>query len=114
MNMQATQFLKICGLSLSLTLIGQMGHSAALKATETKVNLSPERPSLMEKALQQQRKDSKILRDENDLRVLTEIKVAPTQSFLPHKIKDSRVSYKPCLSKIILNLIFSPLGSLVV
>lgn len=81
MNMQATQFLKIYGLSLSLTLIGQMGHSAALKATETKVNLSPERPSLMEKALQQQRKDSKILRDENDLRVLTEIKVAPTQSF---------------------------------
>jgi hypothetical protein len=59
----------------------QVGHTAAIKTSETKITLSTERSSLIEKALQQQKLDTNTLRPDNDLKVLTEIKVAPTQSF---------------------------------
>ena len=73
----------ITALSLSLTLgfMAQIGHAAAIKATDAKISLSPEKSSLIEKALQQQKQGTNTFRNDNDLKVLTEIKVAPAQSF---------------------------------
>ena len=75
----------ITALSLSLTLgfMAQIGHAAAIKATDAKISLSPEKSSLIEKALQQQKQKqgTNTFRNDNDLKVLTEIKLAPAQSF---------------------------------
>ena len=95
----------ITALSLSLTLgfMAQIGHAAAIKATDAKISLSPEKSSLIEKALQQQKQGTNTFRNDNDLKVLTEIKVAPAQSFLLHKIKNLPVLFKSSFRKIILN-----------
>ena len=77
--MKYTQLIKICSLSLSLGLMAQVGHTAAIKTMNAKI--APERSSLIEKALLQQKQGSNTLRGDNDLKILTEIKVAPTQSF---------------------------------
>ena len=61
--------------------MAQLGHAAAIKGTETKLPLTPEKSSLIEKALQQQKQSGNTFRADNDLKILTEIKVAPTQSF---------------------------------
>ena len=79
--MKYTQLIKICSLSLSLGLMAQVGHTAAIKTTNAKITLAPERSSLIEKALLQQKQGSNTLRGDNDLKILTAIKVAPTQSF---------------------------------
>lgn len=79
--MRYLSLVKIVSLSLSLGLMSQLGHTAAIKTTETKVTLNPERSSLIEKVLQQQKQGGNILRSDSDLKVLTEIKVAPSQSF---------------------------------
>ena len=79
MTMKYTHAIKACSLSLTLGFMMQIGHAAAIKATNAP--LSPERASLIGKALQQQKQGSNTLHGENDLKVLTEIKLAPTQSF---------------------------------
>lgn len=79
--MRYTAIIQALSLSLSLGFMAQLGHAATIKATEAKVTLSPEKSSLIEKALQQQKHGSNTLRADNDLKILTEIKVAPTQSF---------------------------------
>ena len=80
--MRYSQFLKIFSLSLSLALMTQLGHSAAIKPIDCKTNFSPERTSLMEKALQQQKQGSNIFHGDSDIKVLTEFKITPSQSFL--------------------------------
>ncbi|OTG75825.1 hypothetical protein B9T26_04840 [Acinetobacter sp. ANC 4169] len=79
--MRYTAIIQALSLSLSLGFMAQLGHAAAIKATEAKLTLSPEKSSLIEKALQQQKHGANTLRADNDLKILTEIKVAPTQSF---------------------------------
>ncbi|CAB1208157.1 hypothetical protein [Acinetobacter bouvetii] len=78
--MQYTNLIKAFSLSLTLGFMAQFGHAAAIKATDSKI-MGPEKSSLIEKALLQQKNGSNTLRADNDLKVLTEIKVAPTQSF---------------------------------
>ncbi|MGE8561474.1 MAG: hypothetical protein ACN6NJ_11075 [Acinetobacter sp.] len=79
--MKYTPVITAFSLSLTLGLMTQVGHAAAIKATDSKLSLSAEKSSLIEKALQQQKLGTNTLRNDNDLKVLTEIKVAPTQSF---------------------------------
>lgn len=79
--MRYLSLVKIVSLSLSLGLMSQLGHTAAIKTTEAKVTLNPERSSLIEKVLQQQKQGGNTLSSDSDLKVLTEIKVAPSQSF---------------------------------
>ncbi|QPF38196.1 hypothetical protein H0S58_01260 [Acinetobacter sp. TTH0-4] len=79
--MKYMSFVKVLSLSLTVGLMTQLSHTAAIKTADTKVTLSPERSSLIEKVLQQQKQGANTLRPDNDLKVLTEIKVAPTQSF---------------------------------
>ncbi|WP_291354908.1 MULTISPECIES: hypothetical protein [unclassified Acinetobacter] len=79
--MRYTAIIQALSLSLTLGFMAQLGHAAAIKGTESKVMLSAEKSSLIEKALQQQKQGDNTLRADNDLKILTEIKVAPTQSF---------------------------------
>lgn len=79
--MKYMSFVKVLSLSLTVGFMTQLSHTAAIKTADTKVMLSPERSSLIEKVLQQQKQGANTLRPDNDLKVLTEIKVAPTQSF---------------------------------
>ena len=66
------------GLCLSMT---QLGHTAAIsKTANTKVAVAPEKTSLIEKALTQQKIENKKRSDEN-LKVVTSFKTAPSQSF---------------------------------
>ena len=84
MEMKFTPVIKALSLSLTLGFMAQIGHAAAIKTTDSKISLSTERSSLIEKALQQHKQDkqgSNTFYNDNDLKVLTEIKVAPTQSF---------------------------------
>lgn len=68
-------------LGFSLTIAAQAGHTAAIsKSTNTKVALPAEKTSLIEKAIHQQKTESKLQSDDN-LKVLTSLKVAPTQNF---------------------------------
>lgn len=67
-------------LSIGLGLMAQSGHTAAIKATLNK-STAPEKVSLIEKALNQQKQGDNYLQADNNLKVLTAIKVAPTQSF---------------------------------
>ncbi len=80
-GMRYTAIIQALSLSLTLGFMAQMGHAAAIKSSEAKVTLAPEKSSLIEKALQQQKQGGNTLRADNDLKMLTEIKVAPTQSF---------------------------------
>ena len=80
-EMKFTPVITALSLSLTLGLMAQIGHAAAIKATDAKISLLPEKTSLIEKALQQQKQGTNTFRNDNDLKVLTEIKVAPTQSF---------------------------------
>lgn len=79
--MKYMSFVKVLSLSLTVGFMTQLSYTAAIKTADTKVMLSPERSSLIEKVLQQQKQGANTLRPDNDLKVLTEIKVAPTQSF---------------------------------
>ncbi|TCB49005.1 hypothetical protein E0H80_13565 [Acinetobacter sp. ANC 4779] len=79
--MKFTPVITALSLSLTLGLMAQVGHTAAIKATDAKISVLPEKTSLIEKALQQQKQGSNTFRNDNDLKVLTEIKAAPTQSF---------------------------------
>ena len=80
-EMRYTAMIQALSLSLTLGFMAQLGHAAAIKGSEAKVALGPEKSSLIEKALQQQKQGGNTLRADNDLKMLTEIKVAPTQSF---------------------------------
>ncbi|WP_374664369.1 hypothetical protein [Acinetobacter sp.] len=68
--------IRALGLGLSLTLAAQAGHAAATGKTA----MPAEKKSLIEKALYQQKNESKLQSDDN-LKVLTALKAAPTQSF---------------------------------
>ncbi len=81
MEMKFTPVITALSLSLTLGFIAQIGHAAAIKTTDTKISLPAEKSSLIEKALQQHKQGSNTFHNDNDLKVLTEIKVAPTQSF---------------------------------
>lgn len=80
-EMRYTAIVQALSLSLTLGFMAQLGHAAAIKSSEAKVTLGSEKSSLIEKALQQQKQGGNTLRADNDLKMLTEIKVAPTQSF---------------------------------
>ncbi|ENV31724.1 hypothetical protein [Acinetobacter gerneri] len=73
---------KALGLSLSLMFVAQSGHSALIKDTNKTVNSTVvTKQSPIEKALSQQKRgDNNSINDE--LKVLTAIKSAPTQNFL--------------------------------
>ena len=73
-------------LTTALLFSTSIGHSAAIKTTENKVtpvvaNTSVERSSVIEKAIHQQKTETKLHTDD-DLKMLRAIKVGPTQSFL--------------------------------
>lgn len=80
-KMRYAAVIQAFSLSLTLGFMAQLGHSTVIKGTEGKVTLGTEKSSLIEKALQQQKQGGNTLRADNDLKMLTEIKVAPTQSF---------------------------------
>lgn len=80
-QMRYTAIIQAFSLSLTLGFMAQLGHAAAIKGTESKMMLGAEKSSLIEKALLQQKQGGNTLRADNDLKILTEIKVAPTQSF---------------------------------
>ena len=61
--------------------VAQAGHTAAIsKSTNSKTALPAEKTSLIEKAIHQQKIEGKLHSDDN-LKVLTALKVAPTQNF---------------------------------
>ncbi|MDM1292234.1 hypothetical protein [Acinetobacter indicus] len=73
-------------LSLGLGLMAQTSHTAVVKNTHTAVKMTPAKPSLIEKALLQQKEQlgtakTDKLQADNDLKMMTSIKAAPTQSF---------------------------------
>ena len=86
-------FLKATSLGFALVLSTQIGHSAALKKTDTPIQASvgiekadklikPLSP--IEKALSQQKReryDSKAVLDNDQIKVMTTIQIAPTQNF---------------------------------
>ena len=51
--MRYTAIIQALSLSLTLGFMAQLGHAAAIKGSEAKVALGPEKSSLIEKALQQ-------------------------------------------------------------
>lgn len=84
-------FLKTLALSLSVSMMTQFSHSAAI-ATSSKVQTTKttvmnvqgtEKTSLIEKALIQQKRADKqpTLPSADELKVLNAIRVAPTQNF---------------------------------
>ncbi len=75
------QFIQILLLSMSFALAAQSTFSASIKSASAKVSLPAEKTSLIEKALNQQKNGDKNLQSDNDLKVITAIKTAPTQSF---------------------------------
>ena len=52
-EMRYTAIIQALSLSLTLGFMAQLGHAAAIKGSEAKVALGPEKSSLIEKALQQ-------------------------------------------------------------
>ncbi|NHC03758.1 DUF4179 domain-containing protein [Acinetobacter sp. 187] len=88
-----TAFLKTLGLSLMIATTAQVGHSAALKKTTAAVqtNMVMEKSdkllkplSPIEKALSQQKRDrhdSNTVIDNDQIKVMTTIQIAPTQNF---------------------------------
>ena len=77
--MKAT-FLHSVTLSIGLACMSQVGHSAAIQSND-KVTMPIEKASLIEKALNQQKGSDKSTLTETDLKIMTSIKVAPTQNF---------------------------------
>ncbi|WP_180135088.1 hypothetical protein [Acinetobacter sp. YH12070] len=68
-------------LGLSLSVTAQTAFCAATNtASNNKLTMPAERTSLIEKAINQQKSEGKGRTDDN-LKVLTSIKAAPTQSF---------------------------------
>ena len=67
---------------ISLSSLATVSHAAVIKSAETKSSLAPAKNSLIEKAITQQKQaDKQKFESNNDLKVLTSINVAPTQSF---------------------------------
>ena len=65
-----------------LLSLSTVGHSAVIKSTESKTNLTEAKGSLIEKAITQQKQaDKQKFESNNDLKVLTSINLAPTQNF---------------------------------
>ncbi|MFH7807625.1 hypothetical protein ACE01U_03020 [Acinetobacter sp. BSP-153] len=77
--MKAT-FLHSVTLSIGLACMSQIGHSAAIQNND-KVAMPAEKTSLIEKALSQQKSGEKNTLTDTDLKIMTSIKVAPTQNF---------------------------------
>ncbi|SPL71051.1 DUF4179 domain-containing protein [Acinetobacter stercoris] len=77
-----SHLIKAFGLSISLMLAAQVGHTAAIKDTNKPVNSSVvNKQSPIEKALNQQKRgENNGVNDE--LKMLTALKNAPTQNFL--------------------------------
>ncbi|QXW26238.1 hypothetical protein KXJ74_01570 [Acinetobacter johnsonii] len=74
-------------LSLGLTLVVQAGHAAAIsKTANSKAPIPAEKKSPIEKALNQQKVEGKQQSDDN-LKVLTALKSAPTQNFFASQNK---------------------------
>ena len=65
-----------------LLSLSTVGHSAVIKSSESKTNLTEAKGSLIEKAITQQKQaDKQKFESNNDLKVLTSINLAPTQNF---------------------------------
>lgn len=78
--MKATRLHTIL-LSLGLACFSQSGYSAALQNNH-KLPLAADKASLIEKALNQQKNGEHKMLTDTDLKIMTSIKVAPTQNFL--------------------------------
>ena len=78
--MTSKLFKALC-LTCGLIVFSQVGHTAVTKTTETKMVNSVVKITPIEKALQQQKNDRKF-HSEDNLKVLTSINIAPSQSFL--------------------------------
>ncbi|MCG9491984.1 DUF4179 domain-containing protein [Acinetobacter lactucae] len=77
-----THYGKALSLSLVLSLASQFSAAAVLKETPNKTG-SDKQTSLIEKALDQQKRNPIVLPSTNDeLKVLNTIRVTPTQNFL--------------------------------
>lgn len=73
------QFIKILGLSLSLSFFSQLSSAALIKDTQIK---SGEKNLLVERALDQQKRNlSSLPTTDDELKMLNTIRVAPTQNF---------------------------------
>ena len=77
--MKAT-FLHTVTLSIGLACFSQLGHSAAIQSND-KATMPTEKTSLIEKALSQQKGSDRTTMTDSDLKIMTSIKVAPTQNF---------------------------------
>ncbi|WP_288382484.1 DUF4179 domain-containing protein [uncultured Acinetobacter sp.] len=79
MNMQ---FVKILGLSLSLGILAPMGFAASLDNSAVKTSGITTAPSpLIEKALNQQKRNVSALGNDNDLIMLNSLRVTASQNF---------------------------------
>jgi len=73
------QLIKVLGLSLSLGLFSQLSTAAVIKDTQIKPN---EKNSLIEKALDQQKRNlSSLPTTDDEIKMLNTIRVAPSQNF---------------------------------
>ena len=77
--MKAT-FLHTVTLSIGLACLSQLGYSAAIQSND-KAMMPTEKTSLIEKALSQQKGSDRTTMTDTDLKIMTSIKVAPTQNF---------------------------------
>lgn len=77
--MKAT-FLHTVTLSIGLACFSQLGHSAVIQSND-KATMPTEKTSLIEKALSQQKGSDRTTMTDTDLKIMTSIKVAPTQNF---------------------------------
>ncbi len=81
------QFVKILGLSLSLSILAPMGFAASLDNSAVKTSGITTAPSpLIEKALNQQKRNVSALGNDNDLIMLNSLRVTASQNFLRRSI----------------------------
>ena len=73
-------FLHTVTLSIGLACFSQLGHSAAIQRHDN-TTMPTEKTSLIEKALSQQKGSDRTTMTDTDLKIMTSIKVAPTQNF---------------------------------
>ena len=79
------KIIHILGLTLSMTLLAQVSHAAAIKDTKQPFQsaIVADKLTPIEKALSQQKRgDNKLVSDKDQIKVLTSFKAAPSQNFL--------------------------------
>lgn len=76
------QFIKVLGLSLGLSIFSHSSYAALENNTALKNAANTSVPnSLVEKALNQQKRNVSALGEDNDLIMLNSIRVTPSQNF---------------------------------